>query len=78
MTHIYPCFEYRLRGEAENAEVYGHRAADELETEIIRVGPEKVMAFVAVPVVGSLCGPCLLWPVILAAYAKFVTDTACC
>lgn len=56
MTHISPCYEYRLRGEAETAEAYGMRAADELETEILRVGPEKVMAFVAEPVVGATLG----------------------
>lgn len=56
MTHISPCYEYRLRSEAESAEAYGLRAADELEAEILRVGPEQVMAFVAEPVVGATLG----------------------
>ncbi len=56
MTHISPCYEYRLRGEAESAEAYGQRAADELEAEILRVGPEQVMAFIAEPVVGATLG----------------------
>ncbi len=56
MTHISPCYEYRLRGEAESAEAYALRAADELEAEILRVGPELVMAFVAEPVVGATLG----------------------
>ena len=56
MSHISPCYEYRFREEAESAEAYGLRAADELEAEILRVGPEKVMAFVAEPVVGATLG----------------------
>jgi len=56
MSHISPCYEYRLRGEAESAEAYGTRAADELETEILRVGPQSVMAFIAEPVVGATLG----------------------
>jgi adenosylmethionine-8-amino-7-oxononanoate aminotransferase len=56
MTHIDPCFEYRLRDEAESAEAYSKRAADELEAEILRVGPTRVMAFVAEPVVGATLG----------------------
>ncbi len=56
MTHISPCYAYRLRDEAEGAEAYGLRAADELEAEILRVGPEQVMAFIAEPVVGATLG----------------------
>ena len=56
MSHISPCYAYRLREETESAEAYGLRAANELETEILRVGPERVMAFVAEPVVGATLG----------------------
>ena len=56
MSHISPCYEYRFRGEAESAAAYGLRVADELEAEILRVGPEKVMAFIAEPVVGATLG----------------------
>ena len=56
MSHISPCYEYRLRGEAESAEAYGLRAANELEAEILRVGPDRVMAFIAEPVVGATLG----------------------
>ncbi|TYO90681.1 aspartate aminotransferase family protein [Oceanicella actignis] len=55
-THISPCYEYRLRREDESAEEYGRRAADELEAEIERLGPESVMAFIAEPVVGATAG----------------------
>ncbi|MEM8788878.1 MAG: aspartate aminotransferase family protein [Pseudomonadota bacterium] len=54
--HIAPCFEYRERGEDESAEAYGLRAANELEAEILRLGPETVMAFIAEPVVGATAG----------------------
>jgi adenosylmethionine-8-amino-7-oxononanoate aminotransferase len=56
MSHINPCYEYRFRQDAEPAEAYGQRAADELEAEILRVGPDKVMAFIAEPVVGATLG----------------------
>ncbi len=55
-THIAPCYEYRDRTEGETAETYGARVADELETELLRLGPETVMAFVAEPVVGATMG----------------------
>ncbi len=55
-SHIAPCFEYRDRQADETAAEYGARVADELETEIQRLGPETVMAFVAEPVVGATLG----------------------
>ena len=55
-SHIAPCYEYRGRDDGESAEAYGLRVADELETEIRRLGPETVMAFVAEPVVGATMG----------------------
>ncbi|MBF9058003.1 aspartate aminotransferase family protein [Rhodobacterales bacterium HKCCSP123] len=54
--HVAPCFEYRERREGETPEAYGQRAADELEAEIQRLGPETVMAFIAEPVVGATAG----------------------
>ncbi|SNS31183.1 aspartate aminotransferase family protein [Tropicimonas sediminicola] len=56
MSHIDPCYEYRLRQPGESAEEYGRRAADALEAELLRVGPETVMAFMAEPVVGATAG----------------------
>lgn len=56
MTHIGPCYEYRFREDAESAEAYGQRAANELEAEILRVGEGRVMAFIAEPVVGATLG----------------------
>ena len=55
-SHISPCYEYRDRREDESSWDYGQRVANELEEEILRVGPDKVMAFFAEPVVGATAG----------------------
>ncbi|MDW4499285.1 aspartate aminotransferase family protein [Sulfitobacter sp. D35] len=56
VSHIDPCYEYRYRGDGESLEDYGLRAANLLEEELQRVGPETVIAFVAEPVVGATAG----------------------
>ncbi|MFT4701505.1 MAG: adenosylmethionine-8-amino-7-oxononanoate aminotransferase [Yoonia sp.] len=56
MSHIDPCYEYRLKRDDETLEEYGLRAANLLEEELLRVGPENVMAFAAEPVVGATSG----------------------
>lgn len=55
-TLIAPCYPYRERRENESPEDYALRAANELESAILRVGPESVMAFIAEPVVGATAG----------------------
>lgn len=56
MSHIAPCYEYAERAEDESLNDYGQRVANELEEEILRLGPETVMAFIAEPVVGATLG----------------------
>jgi len=56
ISHIAPCYEYVDRGDGESSYDYGQRVANELETEILRLGPETVMAFMAEPVVGATSG----------------------
>ncbi len=56
MSHIAPCYEYAERAEGESLHDYGQRAAQELEDEIQRLGPDTVMAFLAEPVVGATLG----------------------
>ncbi|MEE2944671.1 MAG: aspartate aminotransferase family protein [Pseudomonadota bacterium] len=56
VSHISPCYEYRGRQDDESAYDYGQRMANELEAEILRLGSEQVMAFVAEPVVGATMG----------------------
>ncbi len=55
-SHISPCFEYRGKTGDETAPDYGLRVANELEAEILRLGEDTVMAFVAEPVVGATAG----------------------
>ena len=55
-SHISPCFAYRGMRDGESEADYGLRVADELETEILRLGEDRVMAFVAEPVVGATLG----------------------
>ena len=55
-THIAPCHPYRFRELGETDVAYGRRVADELDAEIVRVGPDRIAAFVAEPVVGATLG----------------------
>ncbi|HSR72966.1 MAG TPA: aspartate aminotransferase family protein [Kiloniellales bacterium] len=55
-SHISPCYAYRYKDSAESDEAFGRRVADELEAEILRLGPETVAAFIAEPVVGATSG----------------------
>ena len=55
-THISPCYQYRGQVDGESEFEYGQRVANELETEINRLGADQVMAFVAEPVVGATLG----------------------
>jgi adenosylmethionine-8-amino-7-oxononanoate aminotransferase len=54
--HIEPCFAYRHRRPDESDEVYGRRAADALESKILELGRDSVIAFVAETVVGASAG----------------------
>ncbi|MFT6458052.1 aspartate aminotransferase family protein [Pseudophaeobacter arcticus] len=56
VSHIAPCYEYADRAEGESTFDYGQRVANELEAEILRLGPETVMGFIAEPVVGATSG----------------------
>jgi adenosylmethionine-8-amino-7-oxononanoate aminotransferase len=55
-THIAPCYQYRGQDAGESEAAFGRRVANELEAEILRLGPETVMAFIAEPVVGATMG----------------------
>ncbi|KAF9881403.1 hypothetical protein CkaCkLH20_01553 [Colletotrichum karsti] len=56
VSHVSPCYAYRGKGPEETDEDYVAKLAKELEDEFIRLGPEKVCAFVAEPVVGAALG----------------------
>ena len=54
--HVSPCFPYRFKGDDESEEQYCRRLVDELEVEFQRLGPDRVAAFFAEPVVGATSG----------------------
>ena len=55
-SRVAPCYAYREMLEYEDDLTFARRVADELEVEILRLGPESVMAFIAEPVVGATLG----------------------
>src|SRR5271156_3183043 len=54
--HIDPCFAYRWRHGGESDEAYAARAAGALEANILELGAEDVLAFVAETIVGATLG----------------------
>ena len=55
-SHVSPCYAYRDRQAGESDAQYAARLASELETEIRRLGEDKVIAFVAETVCGATLG----------------------
>jgi adenosylmethionine-8-amino-7-oxononanoate aminotransferase len=55
-THVSPCYPYRDQRPTESDLAYGQRLAAELESEIRRLGGERVIAFVAETVAGATLG----------------------
>ena len=56
VSHIAPCYPYRDMRDGESEAEYGRRVADELEAEILRLGPRTVAAFIAETVGGATAG----------------------
>ena len=56
VSHISPCYEYADRSPDESTSDYEQRVAQELEDEILRLGTDSVIAFIAEPVVGATAG----------------------
>ena len=56
VTHVAPCYPYRDQRADETPEAYGQRLAQELDETIQRVGPGKVLAFIAETVGGATAG----------------------
>ncbi|WP_163852216.1 aspartate aminotransferase family protein [Pseudooceanicola aestuarii] len=54
--HVAPCYPYRDQRPNETPEAYAARLAEELEQKIAELGGDRVMAFVAEPVVGATLG----------------------
>ncbi|HJV82397.1 aspartate aminotransferase family protein [Noviherbaspirillum sp.] len=53
---VSPCYEYRERGSDESQDAYTRRLLAELDAEFQRIGPDRVIAFVAETVVGATAG----------------------
>ena len=70
VTHVSPCYPYRDLQTGETPEAYGQRLAQELDEAIQRVGPGKVLAFIAETVGGATAG--VLVPV--PGYLKAVRE----
>jgi adenosylmethionine-8-amino-7-oxononanoate aminotransferase len=68
--HVSACYSYRERRADESKEQYGLRVANELETEIERLGAGTVAAFIAETVVGATLGAVAAVP----GYFKRVRD----
>lgn len=56
VSHVSPCYAYREQRADERSEQFATRLAQELEAEILRLGADQVMAFIAEPVVGATLG----------------------
>jgi adenosylmethionine-8-amino-7-oxononanoate aminotransferase len=54
--HVAPCFEYRERRDDETRDAFTQRLLAELDAKFNEIGPERVIAFVAEPVVGATSG----------------------
>ena len=56
VPRVSPCNEYRGRGEHQSVDEYTAALLDELETAIMKAGPQNVIGFIAEPVVGASAG----------------------
>ncbi|CEJ80148.1 hypothetical protein VHEMI00352 [[Torrubiella] hemipterigena] len=56
VSHVTPAFAYRYMKDGETESQFSQRLVQELEDEFLRVGPEKVIAFVAETIGGALPG----------------------
>lgn len=56
VPRVSACYEYRGRAEHQTVDEYTALLLDELETAILRAGPQNVIGFVAEPVVGATGG----------------------
>ena len=56
VSHVSPCYTYRSKQTGEGDAAYGQRLVRELEEEVQRLGPDRVIAFVAETVGGATLG----------------------
>ncbi len=70
VRHVSPCYEYRDRRADETQEGYAQRLAAEFEAEILKLGPQRVFAFIVETVSGATLGAATPPP----EYLKLVRD----
>jgi len=56
VSFVDPCHSYRMKKEGETDKAFVSRLAEQLESEVLRVGPENVAAFIAETVSGTTLG----------------------
>ena len=56
VSHVSPCYTYRGKQQGEDDAAYGQRLVRELEEEVQRLGPDRVIAFVAETIGGATLG----------------------
>ncbi len=56
VAHVTPCYPYREKRPEESDDAFVDRLVGEIEARIEALGPERVIAFVAEPVVGATLG----------------------
>ncbi|MBE0623589.1 MAG: aspartate aminotransferase family protein [Burkholderiales bacterium] len=56
VSHVSPCYAYRGKQPGESDVAYGKRLVSELEEEVLRLGPDRVIAFIAETVGGATLG----------------------
>ncbi|HEX4884369.1 MAG TPA: aspartate aminotransferase family protein, partial [Casimicrobiaceae bacterium] len=56
VEHVAPCYPYRDLAPGETPEGYGQRLAAELDATLRRLGPDRVIAFVAETIGGATAG----------------------
>jgi adenosylmethionine-8-amino-7-oxononanoate aminotransferase len=56
VAHVSPCYTYRGKEEGEGDAAYGRRLARELELEVLRLGADTVIGFIAETVGGATLG----------------------
>ena len=56
VSHVSPCYAYRGKQPGESDAAYGERLVRELEEEMQRLGPDRVIAFVAETIGGATLG----------------------
>jgi adenosylmethionine-8-amino-7-oxononanoate aminotransferase len=56
VSHVSPCYPYRGKQNGESEAAYGQRLVRELEQEVLRLGPDSVIGFIAETVGGATLG----------------------